>query len=243
MPSLRELQLRFAHAVTAPRAPADPRLGIYRHNIASNLRNALGATYRATRAVMGADSFEAAADAYARRSPPGSGDLNLYGDGFAAFLEGDARAARLDFIPDLARLEWAFDEAARSAECDATPAEVLEALARAAAAARPFGLALHPSCTLLVSRYRVLAAWQAHAPAPDGEGSDSAAGERLLVRREGERPCVERLDVAEHAWLAACSSGATLEAAAEHALELDARFELVERLRARIADGTVVGVH
>ena len=242
MPSLRELQLRFAHSVTAPRAPADPRIDIYRHNIASNVRNALAATYEVTRALAGPALFDAATDAYAELSPPRGGDLNVYGGGFAAFLEGYAPAASLPCLGDIARLEWAMDEAARAPDARFTPEEVLRELARRFAMGEEVTLALHPSCRLLASRHPVMRIWQAHQESTPASVEPGAGPEYLLVRREGLRPCIERLTRADHAWLDALANGMTLEAGTSLSLHADAAFDLAAALRARIGDGTIVAV-
>ena len=242
MPSLRELQLRFAHSVTAPRPPVDPRLDIYRHNIASNLRNALAATYRVTRMLVGGIFFDAAADAFAVVSPPNCGDLNVYGGKFGAFLEGYAPAASLAYLPDIARLEWALDEAARAGDADGTAREVLAAVARRIAGGDDVSLGLHPSCRLLCSAHPVMRIWQAHQEPVPGSIDLDAGGERLLVRREGARPCIERVSRAEHAWLDALARGATLDAATALALREDGAFDLAAALRTRIADGTIAAV-
>ena len=73
--------------------------------------------------------FNAAVDAYVRACPSTSGDLNVYGDAFGEFLAGYPPAADLPYLPDVARLEWAVDEAGRAADRDGSPEGVLAALA------------------------------------------------------------------------------------------------------------------
>ena len=156
MPSLLELQERFAATLESRGPAASPGHGIYREAIGANYRRALAATYRAVRTIVGARAFDAAVDGYGAAHPPLSGDLNLYGGDFAAFLEGHATAASCPWLADLARVEWAVDEAARSADATMTPAEVVAALSiledEAVEDAR---LVLHPSCRLLESTYNV----------------------------------------------------------------------------------------
>ena len=241
MPSLRELQLRFAHSVTAPRAPADPRISIYRNNIDSNVRAALAATYRVTRRHAGAGLFDAAARGYAAVSPPVCGDLNVYGDGFPDFIAGCEAGVRLPVLADLARLEWALDEAQRAAHAPIEPSAVLDRLAAISTTARMPVLRLHPSCRLLDLRHPAMRTWQAYQR-DDLPPVDVAATtrERLLVRREGARNSVERMRRGEFEWLHACSAGATLEEAATAASREDRGFDLVAALRKRIGDGTIV---
>jgi hypothetical protein len=234
--------LRFAHSVSAARAPADPRIGIYRHNIEYNVRNALAATYRVTRTHVGAAFFDAAADAFAAASPPCCGDLNVFGADFASFLAHYPPAAWLPYLPDVARLEWALDEAARAGDAKATAQEVLQDLARHFLLHGDVALSLHPSCRLLVSRHAAMRIWQARQAQSAASVDREAGGEWLLVRREGARPCVERLGRAEHAWLEALAQGSMLEAATSIALRRDAAFDVAAALHARIGEGTIAGV-
>ena len=96
MPSLRELQQRFADAVLAPHRtgpgfaiagpapgtdPAPPthaaeRIGIYRNAVFANYRNALAASYPVIRRLVGEPFFNAAVDAFVRARPSRSGTSN-----------------------------------------------------------------------------------------------------------------------------------------------------------------------
>ncbi len=256
MPSLRELQLGFADALfagddapppfaTIPPERAVERIAVYRRALFANYRNALGASYPVVARLVGAPFFAAAVDAFVRAHPSTSGDLNVYGDAFPAFLRGYPPADRLPYLADVARLEWAQDEANRAAEPDATPDAVLGALAALAPEALPAArLALAPSCRLVASAYPVLRIWRSNQ---DGyEGADRVSldegGDALLVRREAAAVTIERLAEPEFAWLDALARDASLAAAIEAAAATGAPFELMPVLRQRIADGTIAGV-
>ncbi len=204
MPSLRDLQRHFAEAMLAPdgTAPAfatpDPadaaeRIAIYRHAWTANCRHALRASYPVVLRLVGEPFFDAAADAFARALPSRSGDLNAWGDAFGDFLAGYPHAAGLPYLADVARLEWAVDEAQRAADTLVAPEDVLAApgdvlpapedvlvtpknvpaapedLLAALTAALPerlpeARLRLDPSCRLVASAYPVLHIWQANQP-------------------------------------------------------------------------------
>ena len=256
MRSLRELQAAFADALlagdasapafaTAPAERAIERLAVYRRSVFANYRNALGATYPVVARLVGAPFFGAAVDAFVRAHPSTSGDLNIYGGAFAHFLERYAPAAPLPYLPDVARLEWAQDKANRAAETEATPDEVLAALAALAPESLPAArLALAPACRLIASPYPVLRLWQSNQ---DGyAGNDRIAldegGDALLVRREAAGVTIERLAAAEYAWLEALAQGVPLGAAIDAAAGTGTAFELMTVLRRRIADGTIAGL-
>jgi hypothetical protein len=239
MPSLLELQERFVSALDSP---ASAGHAVYRNTIAANYRNALGATYPVVRELVGWPFFAAAVDAFVAAEPPATGDLNVYGDRFAGFLEAYAPAASLAYLPDVARLEWQLDASTRAGDAAMNAVHLVGTLSQVpegaleAASLRP-----HPSCRFMSSRFAVYEIWKSHQLAAPSQWSGEALSQpqHLMTRREGGRPVVERLPAAESAWLVALGEGAALGAAVDRALQVDPAFDLAAVLRQRIADGTI----
>ena len=240
MPSLRELQIGFAAALfdddgarppfaTVPDALVVERMAVYRRALFANYRNALGASFPVVSKLVGAAT---------------SGDLNVYGDAFAAFLETYPHAAGLPYLADVARLEWAQDEANRAADADHLPERVLAALALVAPERLPATrLPLAPSCRLVASRFPILRIWQANQEGyGDARVTFDETADMLLIRRELAGVTIERVASAEFAWLEALASGAPLGAALESAQDTGVPFDLATALRSRIGDGTIAGV-
>lgn len=245
MPSLLELQRRFAAALLDAAPPGDPGLASYRGTVFANWRNALGATFMVVRELTGVPFFDAAVDAFARAHPSRGGDLNVYGDAFPGFLAGYPPAQALAYLPDVARLEWAMDEAQRAADAPGSAQDLIGAIAaQAPADVTAMCLLLDPSCRLLRSPHPVLRIWRAHQP--DGEPLEdiefAGADDRLLVRRESGAVTVERVAAGEHAWLGALHARAPLAAALDAALAADAAFDLGSVLQRRVADRTLVAL-
>jgi len=260
MPSLRELQTRFSDAVLAAdamlpafargdAAAAAERMAIYRRTITSNYRNALGATYPVLKRLLGTPSFNAAVDAYVEAEPSRSGDLNVYGDTFGDFLAHYAPAAEWPYLPDVARLEWAIDEANRAPDASAAPDAVLGALTVLPADQLPgLTFALDPSCRLIASPFPLLRIWQVNQPDHGSEVKvDWGVGrDHLRVRREPpgvaiDGVAIERLPAGDFAFLSALQVSG-LGKAMERAQDADARFDLSTALHRFIGDGTIVGV-
>jgi len=245
MPSLRDLQHRFAAALAGHAAEGDARLAVYRNAVRANYRNALGATYRVVRELTGAPFFNAAVDAYARAHPSAGGDLNVYGGAFGDFLAAYPYARDLPYLPDVARLEWALDEGHRAADGDGSPERTLAELAgvpgHAVAALR---FVLDPSCRLLCSANPILRIWQVHQEghADDAHVQFDAGTDFVLVMRDASGVAAQRISAGEFAWLAALGAGDDLAAALTAALAADATFDLGTALRARIADGTLLRI-
>jgi len=255
MPSLRELQQEFVAAVLedgaattlaiTPARDAPERVAIYRRAVFANYRNALGATFPVVARLTGTPFFNAAVDAFVRAHPSTSGDLNIYGDGLATFLADYAPATELPYLPDVARLEWAIDEASRALDAPRAPESVLAALGAVVADRLPaMRVILEPSCRLVASRYPILRIWQVNQP--DHEDDDRVSldqgGQALLIRRDEQGIALESLGDGEFAWLSALATGAALGIAIDAALEADAAFDLGTALSTHIAAGTIASI-
>ena len=255
MPSLPELQRRFADALLgADGAPwatllagtmGALRLEIYRRTIAANYRNALAATYPVVCRLVGAPFFHAAVDACVAAHPSLSGDLNVHGGAFGDFLAGYPAAAGLPYLPDVARLEWAIDEANRAPDSHTDPEQVLRTLAGSEGNRLPsLLLRLDPSCRLIASPYPLLCIWHLNQPGHDGDMrvNFDAGPDRLRIRREPDGVALDGIAAGQFAWLSALSTGANLGAAIGKAQDADAAFDLADALHRFIGDGTIAGV-
>ena len=237
MNALDALQREFVASLFSMQEPADPRVAVYRRNVLANLAGALAATYPVVRRLVGDAFFDEAARRYALAVPSTSGDLNDYGARFDAFLAEYGPARDLDYLADVARLEWALHESDRAA--DAPPLD-LAALSKVA----PGGeggvrLALHPAVRLVASAHPVLAIWEANQPGRDGTPDRPSAAERVLVRRGDYNAEARLVDQAGWNLLVALQRGATLDAACDalgdeaHRLpDLLSRFAAANVLRA-----------
>ena len=254
MPSLRELQRQFAAAVLAEPGTAPPfalagnangaeRIGIYRNAVFANYRSALRQSYPVVLRLVGEAFFGAAVDAFVRAHPSTSGDLGDYGDAFGDFLAGYPHAAALPYLADVARLEWAIDEAKRAADALAAPGDVLAALGRVEPERLPAArLVLAPSCRLLASPFPVLRVWQANQQDDVAPVALDAGAECLLVRRAGDEVAIASIAPAEHAFLSALARREGIGAAVDAACALDAAFDLGAALRSYLGCAVVTGV-
>jgi hypothetical protein len=253
MPSLREVQRSFAAAsifgdlaavamlgIVGGGLDAVARIGIYRNNVLSNYRKALGATYPVVRKLVGMPFFNAAVDAFVRAYPSQHGDVNRYGGELARILTSYAPGRELAYLPDVARLEWAVDQAAIAA--DAAPLD-LDALAAVPAEAfEGLRFVLHPSVQFVVSPYPILRIWQVNQDDFCGDNAVDlgAGGDALLVVRGVNGVTIERLGPGEHALLVAFAERAGLGQAAARAAEREPDFDLTRALQGHVAAQTLV---
>ena len=253
MPSLRDVQRGFCAAtifgddtavaglgVAAGALGVAARIDIYRNNVLGNYRKVLGAAFPVVKRLVGAAFFHAAVDAFVRAHPSVRGDVNGYGADLARFLESYGPARPLAYLPDVARLEWAIDQAAIAADASALDLAALAAVDQDALAMLRFRL--HPSVRLIESRYPLLHIWQANQP--DRDGSDEIdlgeGGDSLLVARAERAVGIERLTPGEAQLLRALAANAALGAAAARAGAVNPSFDLPAVLQRHVLNRVVV---
>ena len=255
---LRETQIAFADALLARDAyatcdavarihagklSATRRLEIYRHNVFANLCGGLQDIYPVVVSVVGKTFFYTAVDEFVRQHPSQSGDLNQYGGEWAAFLGAYPHAQELPYLPDVARLEWAWHQAFHAADARAFDLARLAAIPAGEHAALRFKL--HPAARLIQSDFPLLRIWEVNQPAFAGDMAVDwdASGDTLLVYREvvdGVAVMIKRVTLGEHAFLRALQEHATLSAAVNSAVSVDATFELQSVLLDTVQSGVIV---
>jgi len=235
MKRLADLQRRFLGSVLDDEAASGAK-AVYRRNILENLHGALAAAYPVVRRLVGEAFFREAADRYARAHPSASGDLHRYGGELANFLATYAPARDLEYLPDVARLEWAVAQAYHAADARTIDYSALSAIPEDRRAhLRP---RLQPAGQLIESAHPVAAIWEANQPERDGTPDRLEGPDRVLVHRDGFQVRVQALPGRDWKFLAAAVRGATLgEMAEDPAIGAELPALLVQWTRARVIDG------
>jgi Putative DNA-binding domain len=251
MLTLREVQAAFAAGVLDPSfagriagaidgdglAP-ERRLAIYRNNTLASLRGLLERTFPATRHLLGPERFVGIARAFIRSTPPDHPQLAAYGAGFPEFLEVRAEAGPVAHVADVARLEWAREEAYYAA--DAPPLEAA-AVARIPVERYPkLRLSLHPSVRLVRSAGPVHSLWQA-ALAGVARPPPVGTPEQALVVRPEMTVVTRPIEAGDLVLLEALGLGLRLAEAAARAQAGDPEFDLQRALASHLVGGTFAG--
>jgi len=189
-----DTQSALASAILAPERPA-PRfliaanrtrarngLDVYRNNVAAGLLNVLAARFPTVRRLAGDDSFFAAARNFLAAHPPRSPVLMGYGEGFPDFVRALGSAACFPYMADLAALELARGRAYHAADADPlAPAQWTLVPADALSGKR---VELHPSVSLVASRFPIVSAWRASEAGEANEcGRPPIGAQAALVAR------------------------------------------------------------
>lgn len=195
-------------------------LAAYQANFGAAAERALASSFPTVQQLIGEESFAAMARAFVRLHPPARGDLAWLGQSLPAFL-ADSEALRDEpYLSDVARLEWAVQQAETAADEEGAP-QGLDQLADGDPAR--LTVRLKPGVALVVSPFPIVSIWQAHRSdaadrfAPVQSAFASGHGETALVWREGWRAQVTVLEAADARFTIAALAGHSLAAALDAA--------------------------
>lgn len=210
--SLRELQHSFAAAIRDASASCAVRpaanLGIYRNNAELQFRHALGVSFPVLRRRVGDDYFRQLAFHYRQIFPSRSGDLHWVGQNFAPFLGQHLRGSEYAWLADLAKLEWAREQASVT---DLLPAIGPDALAKFTPEdLEHLQFKLQPALHLQASEFPVLTIWRANQVENASPVDQSLGSEQWLVRPGLDTVEIRRLDPPLFSYLCALAEGASL---------------------------------
>jgi hypothetical protein len=229
--------LASAEFVIADGIAPDSRLSIYRNTYIGNLIGALRISYPAVRRLVGEEFFEGTAHAFIDAHPPQGAYLNAYGSELGNFLAQFPAAASLAYLPDVARLEWAVNDALHAEDASTLDPASLAALP---ADADPRFIA-HPSVRLLRTQYPAYAIWNATL----GEDDDALASidlnegsQFILVSRGAGGASVARISADEFRFAQTIFSGIALSRALG-AVDSD----MSSFLASHFTEGRFSGVH
>lgn len=242
MPSLLEIQRGFSAAVferdnsvlpwvRENGLAAERRLAIYRNNTFLGLAEALREGFPVVHRLVGTEFFDALARRFVADCPPCSGCLLDYGAEFAGCIEAFAPARSLPYLPDVARLEWAWHEAFHAADAGVFGLADLAALSPEQQAG--LHLHLHPSARLLASAWPVLRIFHVNQPGYPGDpGLDlyRETGCRVLVLRDRLEVVLHPLSAGEFACLERLARSDGLEDACAAGLRAESGFDLTASL-------------
>ena len=192
--------------------------------------------FRSVRRLLGEDRFLESVRRFIAAEPPRSPLLLDYGDGFPQFLR---RLGDDSCIADIADLEVARSKAYHAADAASLPPQAFAAIPTERLAG--LRLTLHPSVSLLQSRFPIVSIWQANQEA--GEVAlPQVRPEAALIARPMLEVEVWNLPPGGFAFLTALRRGATMAEAAEAAMDAAPDFDLAVNLSVLIKASIVTGL-
>jgi hypothetical protein len=251
VPSLAETQLRIRRAVidddTAGIASLliggpDPgrRLAIHQRNYQSSLVAAIRSKFPATAWLLGTPFLDEVARRCVRLHPPIAPCIAEYGGEFPRFLSNYPGAARLPYLYSFAELEWHLGQVAIAVD--------RPALARDAFSRVEINTLMDTRLTLQAGLRYLHASWPVDElmklyltdTAPN-EYPLAPADVWLEVHGSRGELDINRLDAAEFVFRQDVLGGRSIGAAAEHALDADAGFDVGRAFTTLMRSGHVIG--
>jgi hypothetical protein len=227
----------FVRAATGRRAASG--LAVYRNNVAAGLINVVAVRFPTVRRLAGDDSFLACARRFVVAHPPRSPLLLHYGEAFPSFVRGLGRAGCFAYLADVAELELARGRAYHAA--DAVPVALDAFTAPDPGMLGDLRLTLHPSVTLLRSRFPIVSVWQ-EIGCGEAQSHINCGPEDALVARPALDVEVWKLPPGGFVFLSALAEGQTLAASAGQAAAAAAAFDLAANLALLIGSGIITGL-
>ena len=217
------------------RVGADPmhRFAVHRNHVTVSLVDALANSFAVVQTLVGEAFFRTCAREFVRQCPPRTPVLARYGEAFPDFLATYGPAAGLDYLADVARLEYLRQAALYAADAQPLRAGDLQPLVADAERLAQHRWCLHPSVGVLMSRHPVVSMWAAHQHDHASQVRQALAAlewqpEAALVLRSADGWSVDVLPVsaAQAALVAALGRGAGLLQAAQAAQAIDPALDL-----------------
>ena len=243
MLALRELQRQFVQAlfddagcvvvshIEANDVDPDHRLDIYRNNLREGFIKALAIGFPVIERLVGTEYFRQLARQFLRAHPSRAGNLHHIGAPFSGFLREHFAHTEYLYLPDVAALEWAHQQALVAADAAALSIDALREIDPAHYESLRF--TLHPACSLVRSPFPIVRIWRANQP--DASGAEvidlHSSGDSVLILRAPESIEFHRLPPDEFALLEAFAEHTTLGTAFERAYAADIAFDLGAALR------------
>jgi hypothetical protein len=210
-------------------------LAVHRNTSQSSLAALLAKTFTVTQRIIGARFADLAAR-FVTAAPPRLPHLSMYGAALADFIACDAALEDVPYLADVARLEWARNEAYFAADAPALDATRIAALTPDEM--ERTALRLHPATRLVRSRFPLHRIWDAHQTDAGIPALDFSVAENVLVTRAGHHLVTRKTSAADAVFVEAARAEKTLGAAVAAALAENPAFDLQTALQDHFIHGT-----
>lgn len=216
------------------------RLRIYRGNLHALWSNALRNAFPVMHQLVGDEFFDQLSILYGQQFPSQSGDLNVFGQHFADFLQTEVSVQAYPYFSSVAALEWLQHCAYYAADADAF--NLASFLSVAGEDATSYALICHPAFALFQANFAAVQICLAHQnEAKQAINVALDISSYAAVSRKDWRVQLTQLSEAEFVSLQALRDGESLGVALEIAMELDPGFEVASILQQWFELGIFIG--
>lgn len=217
---------------------AENRFSVARNEMMMGLADVLGTQFPVVRKLLGDETFAAVAAQFVNELEVVS-DLPWLGDEFPQFLRRFGCSASIQYLADIAELEKARGKAHRAPRISSIlPCRTSTVLARRS---DTLVIELHPSVSLIASRFPIVTIWEAYQSDHDYT-LQQWGPEAALVAKPLEDIAVRRLPTGGCVFFNMLASGTTLAAAIDAATASEAAFDVGANLATLIESHVVIGL-
>lgn len=240
---LQNLQIELTETILTNETTANgifptQHLLIYQNNHISHLVNTLERTYPLLVKLVGEDFFRATAKEYIKFYPARSGNLHEYGEYFGYFLAHFSSTQPLYYLPEVALFEWACHTLSFAADHPPFNSALLTSFSIEQYPQLHF--VLHPACRVMKFNYPILRIIDLCKGETEEEVNITQGEINLLILRRHQEIMLSSLTTAEYLFLEALSEEKILSAALNAAVNVDAHFDLEEKLKTWTMNQTIV---
>ena len=242
MSSLRDLQRQFVGALFDELPDAGAGLEIYRNNLNEGFSKALALEFPVIQRLVGEDYFRQLSRDFLHAHPSRGGDLHAIGAPFPRYLRDRFAGTEYAYLPDVAELEWAYEQVAIAADAPVFDVRSLAHIAPDSYGELRFNL--HPACYPVSSVYPILRIWQVNQVDADTDLTvDLSTGpDHIVTRRMGPEIELVRIPPGDFRLLQCFAHNATLGEALTTLQRAEPAFDLGAALRRLIALGILTGL-
>jgi hypothetical protein len=193
--------------------------------------------YPVVQRLVGPEFFTFLTDRFIRSHPPHQGNLHRLGCDLPGFLQEFKPTAGLPYLPDTARLEWAYHQVFHAVDAEPHNAQGLAGMPPEQILQMQFRLA--PNCRLVCSTYPIFQIWRVNQADYAGDQQvDLAAGAAsVLVTRPEWDVELRQLGRVDAEFLRCLIEGCNLGEATQAALEVSPEFDLTAALARYLLSG------
>jgi hypothetical protein len=213
----------------------------YRQRSLQGLADVLREVYPTAAAVMGAEVFKAASDAYFLQYPPRAVDPILIGEGFGPFLDQLPEEKKPPYLPDVATLDFGCFKSRQAIEASAMNTRIFTDLPPVQLAARR--LQLHPACFWMSSPYAIYDLWRHHHSAFAPKPLSLVVPQEVIIIRPQLQVELHRVDVGLVKVLDALDTGETLNEALMQGSMADPAFNAMAAIQFLIQNGLIISLY
>ena len=225
----------FVRASTRRRAESG--FAVYRNNVSASLMNFIALRFPVVRAVVGDESFFERVRQFVLTHPPRSPVLLNYGGAFPGFIRDLGAEACFKYVADIAELELARARAYHAADSLPITPDAFASIATDRLG--ELRVSLHPSASLIVSRFPIVSVWQSNEVGAQ-ETARSWGRESALIARPELEVEVWKLPPGGFAFLTSLAKGLTMAEAIAEGLRESNDFDLPANLSILIGARIVV---